>query len=351
MKAASGYVRVDGRIASLLELGAGFNPEFTGRENVLLNGAMMSIPEKEMLQRIAVVEAFADIGPFFDQPVKKYSSGMFARLAFSTAIHVDPDILIIDEALSVGDVAFQHRCYNKMREFMALGKTMLFVSHNTDILLKLCQRGIVLDGGKVQYVGSIKPAIECYQNLMSGNEANPLSEQGKKNVMLSSMTAEESDDVVHLKRHYNKHEVRLGSLDVKIIDYDIIADSTINPSVIPSGASVELIVKLKFEKKIDDVSIGFAVVSVEGVYAFGTNLDMMHEDFISGAEGEVKVVSFNFTSSLAGGEYFLNIGSHHYINGEQKFLDIRRSVAKFITQPTPKQIGFANLDVNFNVSQ
>ena len=154
-----------------------------------------------------------------------------------------------------------------------------------------------------------------------------------------------------MKRHYNKHEVRLGSLDVKIIDYDIIADSTINPSVIPSGASVELIVKLKFEKKIDDVSIGFAVVSVEGVYAFGTNLDMMHEDFISGAEGEVKVVSFNFTSSLAGGEYFLNIGSHHYINGEQKFLDIRRSVTEFITQPTPKQIGFANLDVNFNVSQ
>ncbi|MCK9398325.1 MAG: ABC transporter ATP-binding protein, partial [Methylobacter sp.] len=128
MQPTQGEVKVNGRISALLELGAGFNPEFTGRENVLLNGSIMGVPRQEMLRRLPDIEAFADIGVFFDQPVKTYSSGMFVRVAFAAAINVDPDILIVDEALAVGDAKFQHKCFDRFAAFKKQGKTIIFVS-------------------------------------------------------------------------------------------------------------------------------------------------------------------------------------------------------------------------------
>jgi len=140
MQATTGSVQVNGKISALLELGAGFNPEFSGRENVILNGAIMGFSRSEMIERMPAIEAFAEIGEHFDQPVKTYSSGMFVRVAFAAAIHVDPEILIIDEALSVGDAAFQHRCFQRIREFVEQGKTILFVSHSVDTMLRMQAR-------------------------------------------------------------------------------------------------------------------------------------------------------------------------------------------------------------------
>lgn len=169
MQPTEGGVEVHGRISALLELGAGFNPEFTGQENVLLNGSIMGVSRQEMLQRLPDIEAFADIGDFFDQPVKTYSSGMFVRVAFAAAVHVDPEILVVDEALSVGDSKFQHRCFQRIREFMERGKTIVVVSHSTDTLLRICHRGIVIDSGKLSFIGPIAAAVNHYQNLLFGS--------------------------------------------------------------------------------------------------------------------------------------------------------------------------------------
>lgn len=164
LKPTSGTVQANGRISALLELGAGFHPEFTGRENVYMQGAIMGIPREQMEQRFAQIEAFADIGQFIDRPVKTYSSGMFVRLAFSVAIHVKPDILIVDEALSVGDVFFQQKSINKIRQLKEEGVTILFVSHSLPIVKSFCSKALYLKNGSIAAFGDTKPVCLAYQN-------------------------------------------------------------------------------------------------------------------------------------------------------------------------------------------
>jgi lipopolysaccharide transport system ATP-binding protein len=162
LRPTTGQVQVNGRVAALLELGAGFNPEFTGRENVYMNGAIMGLPRQAIAERFEAIAAFADIGGFLDQPVKTYSSGMYVRLAFAAAIHVDPDILIVDEALAVGDMFFQAKCMARMRQMMQQGTTVLFVSHDTPAVKGLCQKAVLLDHGRLLLVDSADVVVERY---------------------------------------------------------------------------------------------------------------------------------------------------------------------------------------------
>jgi ABC-type polysaccharide/polyol phosphate transport system ATPase subunit len=166
LRPTAGTVTVGGRIAALLELGAGFNPELTGRQNVMLNGVVQGYSRKEIAARLPHVEAFAEIGGFFDQPVKLYSSGMFVRLAFAAAINVDPDILIVDEALAVGDAMFQYKCYNKFHEFQESGKTILLVSHSTDSIVRHCDQALLLEGGRIAEAGQPKVVVNHYLDLL-----------------------------------------------------------------------------------------------------------------------------------------------------------------------------------------
>jgi len=173
MQPTQGEVDVNGRISPLLELGAGFNPEFTGRDNVLFNGAIMGISRKEMLSRLPEIEAFADIGQFFDQPVKTYSSGMFVRVAFAAAINVDPDILIIDEALAVGDAKFQNKCFQKFHEFKEKGKTILLVTHAMEAVTRLCDYAVLLEHGRVIKMGEPKEVTNVYFDILFGDGGKP----------------------------------------------------------------------------------------------------------------------------------------------------------------------------------
>ncbi|CAG7653237.1 Vitamin B12 import ATP-binding protein BtuD [Paenibacillus solanacearum] len=166
LKPTSGEVEVNGRVAALLELGSGFNPEYTGRENVYMNGAIMGLTIDEIKERLPLIEEFAEIGEFIDQPVKTYSSGMFVRLAFSCAIHVNPDILIIDEALAVGDMHFQLKCIEKMKSFKKEGKTILFVSHDSFTVRNFCDQAIWMMNGEVHARGDVKLIVEEYQDFM-----------------------------------------------------------------------------------------------------------------------------------------------------------------------------------------
>ncbi|RWP83400.1 ATP-binding cassette domain-containing protein [Mesorhizobium sp.] len=169
LEPTGGSVEVNGRIAALLELGAGFNPEFTGRENVFLNASILGVPRKEMEWRFDDIARFADIGPFVDQPVKTYSSGMYVRLAFAVAINVDPDILVVDEALSVGDEAFQRKCFARIEDIKDKGGTILFVSHSAQTIVQLCSRAILIDGGEKILEGRPKTVMSHYQRLVNAS--------------------------------------------------------------------------------------------------------------------------------------------------------------------------------------
>lgn len=364
MQASSGEVQVHGRISALLELGAGFNPEFTGRDNVILNGAIMGITRQEMLSKLPAIEAFADIGDFFDQPVKTYSSGMFVRVAFAAAIHVDPEILVVDEALSVGDSKFQHRCFQRIREFMEQGKTILVVSHSTDTLLRICHRGIVFHHGELRHIGPIKGAVNYYQNLLYG-KAEESSVSSDRPAGATNITADEGEKIATPNKHmeigalsrdtrdrvcekfnYNKHETRLGNGKAHIIDFDLIVNGELNPLEIPAHQDVQLIVKIRCNESIEGISVGFAIVSIDGIYVFGTNMAMMQKPLLSVEGGDCVAVKFHWTSHLIGREYFLNIGCNQFSGDEDYYLDIRRSVALLKFSDTPGVTGFVDVNVS-----
>jgi len=213
MRPTSGTVSVNGRVSALLELGAGFNPEFTGRENVLLKGAIMGFARSEMEERLPLIENFADIGEFIDQPVKTYSSGMFVRLAFAAAINVDPDILIVDEALAVGDAKFQHKCYNKFLEFQKKGKTILFVSHSTDAIVRHCDCAVLLENGKLLESGEPKTVTNYYLDLLFSGQT---TDYASKPVLIEE--GYRGFSIVHYKTKYYAFPQHLWHKDV---DYAI----------------------------------------------------------------------------------------------------------------------------------
>lgn len=356
MQQTSGNVVVNGRISALLELGAGFNPEFTGRENVILNGAIHGFSRRQMLDRMDQIESFADIGEFFDQPIKLYSSGMFVRVAFAAAIHVEPEILVVDEALSVGDSKFQHRCFQRIRAFMESGKTILVVSHSTDTLLRICDRGIVMDRGELVLVGDIASAVNCYHQILFGTAAPNadrssmaraselvLSGDQPKESGLSSLSSDRADRI-ELRPDYNHHEVRMGSGKARIIDFDLLADGELNPSEITTHARCELTIKIRCDENVT-LSVGFAVVSLDGAYVSGTNLMMLEQPLICLRSGECVALKFHWQASLAGGEYFLNLGCNEFVEGEDRFVDVRRSVARLKFAATPHTVGFVDLQV------
>jgi len=230
---SSGAIEVNGRIAALLELGAGFNPEFTGRENVYLNAAIIGIPKEEMEERYPKIVEFSEIGSFIDQPVKTYSSGMYVRLAFAVAINLDPEILIVDEALSVGDVRFQRKCFRKFQELQKRGKTILFVTHATDLVIAHCSRAIFLDGGEVRDMGEPRDVVHSYLNFLFGKqgganeEARRASSESRGGDEISEspdglaakLPGNAGNDGCVKRIGYNASEYRWGDRRAMIVDY------------------------------------------------------------------------------------------------------------------------------------
>ncbi len=225
---SAGHAEVHGKVASLLELGAGFNPEMTGLENIYLNGTLMGFSKEEMAPKIETILAFANISEFIDQPVKMYSSGMFARLAFSVAINVDADILIVDEALSVGDMLFQAKCIAKMTSLMEQGTTILFVSHDIHAVRALCNHGVYLEGGKVKFVGNAGDAVDMYikDDQQASNEQLKSMQVDMHKINKEKMidfSKEKVPVVVALEPSIQEKEgmVRYGDKGAEILDYGI----------------------------------------------------------------------------------------------------------------------------------
>ena len=352
MQATTGQVQVNGKVSALLELGAGFNPEFTGRENVILNGAIQGFSRQQMLDKMPAIETFAEIGEHFDQPVKTYSSGMFVRVAFAAAIHVEPDILVVDEALSVGDAKFQHRCFQRIREFVTQGKTILFVSHSVDTVLRLCSRGLVMEHGRLCFDGPVAAAVNLYQNLLFGTPTpavDNLDSSVPVDAQPSRLLASGCRDVVSERPLYNAHETRLGSGQVQVIDIEVIANGRCDPPQLAANQPVELLVKLLFHESMENVSVGFAIVSLDGTYVFGTNQHMQHARLLSAEAGECVVLRFDWQARLVGGEYFLNVGCSQIDAQADRFLDVRRSVMRLAVAGTPGIVGLVDLQVEHQI--
>jgi homopolymeric O-antigen transport system ATP-binding protein len=339
LRPTSGQVQVNGRVSALLELGAGFHSEFTGRENAVFKGALMGFSKKEMQERLPEIEAFADIGDFINQPVKFYSSGMFARLAFAVAIHVDPEILIVDEILTVGDAKFQHKCFQKFHEFQKQRRTIILVSHDTNLILKHCSRALFIERGNILENGHPKDVVDAYLNfVMTGyldgseenevTDASSLSEQSKlAQTELEKFLAQiPKEDNCLLRRSYNVNEYRLGNRKASIIDYLVVAEGKTDVSSIYSGSQVEIYIKTRFHQATDSPMFGFALKTVDGVIVSGNNSRFSQHKLKPVVPGEVVVFRFTLSLKLQPGDYFVDLGVAEKLPVEDNQMDTRNSL-------------------------
>ena len=342
----SGMVEVRGRIAALLELGAGFNPEFTGRENVFLNGAVLGLGRAEMEAKFAEIAEFSDIGEFIEQPVKTYSSGMYVRLAFAVAISVTPDILVVDEALSVGDEAFQRKCFSRIEELKRGGCTILFVSHSAGSVIELCDRAVLLDGGDLIMQGMPKDVIAQYQRLLyaPSNKRDEIREAimevgnaGAKEfrAILHPQTADDSlaANVLAVRKNELSAAERYdpGFRPESTVEYPSMGATISDPCIVnAAGERVNVLVPgldyiyrytVEFSRPATHVHFGMMIKSLTGTYLFGMASHSEGDAIPFVAAGDVFDVQFRFLSRFLPGSYFTNAGCNGVLDdGESRFL-------------------------------
>ncbi len=304
-----GTLTVNGRIQALLELGAGFNMEYTGIENIYLNGTMNGFTEQEIESRMQDILDFADIGDYVKQPVKTYSSGMFVRLAFSVAINIDPEILIVDEALSVGDVFFQAKCYHKFEEFKKMGKTIIFVSHDLSSVSKYCDRVVLLNQGVKLGEGSPKEMIDDYKRVLVGQYELPESKSE------SSLLNDEQIQVAVQKKAAKQDTSKLleyGTKEAVIEQFYMTDDRGTESKSIIKGSEFTIHMKVRFMADLPAPIFAFSIKTVKGTEITGTNT-MFEKAFLESVKaGAVKDITFTQKMSLQGGEYLLSFGVTGY---------------------------------------
>jgi ABC-type polysaccharide/polyol phosphate transport system ATPase subunit len=327
LTATSGSVEVVGRVAALLELGAGFNPEFTGRENVFLNAAILGVDREVMASRLEKVIEFAGLGDHIDQPMRTYSSGMYARLAFAAAIHVDPAILIIDEALSVGDAGFQLKCMLRMRELQEQGVTILFVSHDTGSVIRLCDRALVLEQGRLQS-GDQDPL-----------KSVKLYEQITRNILIP--TAKSATNIVGGEHYSNEllgiEETRLGSKEAEYLSVRFFGDDGKQHDIFRSGDDIEIRAIIRSDREFNRVVSGFTLKNRAGVDVWGDNT--LYADYNLSLKEGLSTLSYRFKLHLPAGEYFLYIGLAD-ISGERAELDQRWPVRRLSIISSRQVLGY-----------
>jgi len=352
-----GEIAVNGRVAALLELGAGFNPEFTGRENVYLNGAVLGLSREEIDTRFDAIASFADIGPFIEQPVKSYSSGMYVRLAFAVAINVDPDILIVDEALSVGDEAFQRKCFARLQQIRDNGATVLLVSHSAGLVTEMCNRALLLDRGEQLLLGAPKHVIARYHRLVYAppEQAEALREVLRSEIagdiatldasVVAATTAPNEDpDAYFDESLVPQSTLHYPSRGARILDPHIRTPTGSRVNVLRSGSSYVYVFIVKFDLPAFRVRFGMLIRTVTGLELGG--------GVSAPPDGAVEVVSaqeeyevrFHFRCLLAPGAYFLNAGVLGVVGETEEFLDRQVDAAMFRVMADPRRLSTALVD-------
>ena len=317
-KPSSGTVRVEGRISALIELGAGFHPEISGRENVFINGIMLGLNKREVQDRFDDIVDFAELREFIDAPVKTYSSGMYMRLGFAVAIHVDPDVLLVDEMLAVGDEGFTHKCLDKFGEFRRRGKTILLVTHTLGLVERFCDEALWLDGGHAITHGDPKRVVDAYLTNVEQGESKLLATAAAKAVGVAHGAREGQarqegragqngqDGPDH---HEGKTEGRWGSREIEILDVAFL-DRESQPSfVFHSGDPVSIRLKVRASHPVNDFVFGVALFNADGVCCYGTNTFLEEMNPVRFA-GEADVVFAIDSLDLVEGTYKVDVAAH-----------------------------------------
>lgn len=322
LTSTSGNIQTYGRIGALLELGSGFNPEFTGRENVFMNAALLGLSREEVDARYDDIVSFADIGEFIEQHVKTYSSGMVVRLAFAVQALVEPDILIVDEALAVGDAKFQAKCFKRLKQLRSAGTSILLVTHSTEQIVTHCNRAILLNAGAMVAQGKPRQVANRYMEILFGKEKiisdsnaiglnSPPVPSGTQNVLdperyLLSVT----EDIFSSRPGYNPYEFRWGDGAARILDFHIAVDGIAYPPTYRVGQEITLVLTVAFLSEVVRPILGITIKTREGMTVFGVNSETL--DFVDfqslGQAGTVVRIGARFTCRLASGDYFISLG-------------------------------------------
>lgn len=335
---SAGEVRVEGKISALLELGAGFNMDYTGIENIYMNGTMMGFSRKEMDEKIPEILAFADIGDFVYQPVKSYSSGMFVRLAFALAINVEPEILIVDEALSVGDVFFQAKCYHRMDELREKGTTILMVTHDMGSVMKYCDRVILLNRGKKVAEGAPGDMVDLYKKILAGQydllqEAleetigKQVEEAENKTGLIDKASAnkrseakEKADEphrgLMREQMTVNPNVNEYGNGKAEIYDFGILDEKGKLTNLVLKGESFTIRERIRFNDNIEAPIFTYTIRDKKGNDLTGTNTMFEGADVRSVKKGDSYEVEFRQRMTLQGGEYLISMSCTGFEQGE-----------------------------------
>ncbi|MCR5719440.1 MAG: ABC transporter ATP-binding protein [Lachnospiraceae bacterium] len=330
----AGEVTVNGRISALLELGAGFNMEYNGIENIYLNGTMMGFTEEEIEKRLPEILEFADIGEYVYQPCKTYSSGMFVRLAFAVAINIDPEILIVDEALSVGDVFFQAKCYHKFEEFKNQGKTIVFVSHDLGSITKYCDRVYLLNKGELLGKGSPKKMIDDYKRVLVG-----LYDKNEDE------TAQENDINV------NPELLEYGTGQANIKEYYVEDSNHVRTTTILKGSEFSIKMKVEILEDLPEPVFAYSFKNVRGVEITGTNT-MIEKAYLKKAEAKSEVeVTFTQKMNLQGGEYLISLGCTGFEKDDFKVYHRLYDVINITVVSDKNTVGFYDMDSAIEIKE
>ncbi len=311
LRPSEGSVHVNGRVAAILELGMGFNPELSGRQNVSHAAGLMGFSAEQIQRAMPDIEAFAEIGEYFDEPVRTYSSGMQVRVAFAVATAFRPEILIIDEALSVGDAYFQAKCFARIKEFQKQGTSLILVTHSTEDIVKHCDRAIYLKNG--QLIANDTPRIisNLYlDDLFGKSESVSNNENGSEQEANILGIMNDTNDIFHTRPGYRKDEHRWGNGGARIIDFLVRNETQDFPPVIKSNTKTEFYFKVVYDHNFNDITAGFLIKTHDGVFLYGTNsfLAGKGRQPVSVEKGEVTLFKFELPMDLNSGHYLISFG-------------------------------------------
>jgi ABC-type polysaccharide/polyol phosphate transport system ATPase subunit len=317
-KPTSGLVRVDGRISALIELGAGFHPEISGRENVFINGIMLGLTKREVQERFDEIVDFAELREFIDAPVKTYSSGMYLRLGFAVAIHVNPDVLLVDEVLAVGDEGFTHKCLDKFAEFRRRGKTILLVTHSLNLVERFCDEALWLDQGRAMSLGDPKRVVGAYlakveegeEVLLASTTARAVEDASREGPEAQKGPGPEMDHPTDpTSNMFQANEGRWGSREVEITEVALLDREGQPAFVFHSGDPMSIQVKVRAAQPTDDFVFGIGLFNADGVCCYGTNtyLEELNPEQLAG-DGEATFAVDGL--ELVEGTYKVDVAVH-----------------------------------------
>lgn len=347
LKPTEGTVSTRGRVAALLELGIGFSGELTGRQNVVLSSSLMGMSSTEIAGKIHAVEAFADIGEYFDRPLRTYSTGMAMRVAFAVATAFDPEILIIDEALAVGDVSFQAKCFERLHELKSRHCTLLFVSHAVESIVRHCTRALFLDSGRLVMDGAPREVSNAYLAHMLGPPGRRSDEPARGE---SVMFAADAVDRFATRPGYRQDERRWGEGGAQVIDFALEAASKLYPAEISADEELRIVMKVRFDADVECPVFGLLIKTIDGVFLYGTNSTLAGGARQAPAiRDEIRICEFGLRPAVNTGSFLISLGVSAESPGAITALD-RRYDAILINVRHPAPFwGIADLGSSFQV--